>query len=678
MVRREIRNFELVIGESRYECSVPCSVRSVLAAANVDVQNIGGTVRFESVIYVDDVALAIKNFYLRIRGISSPAKIYIGDKLIGEADGVTPVYNLNVAGLFVKGNNTLSVRFSAADCEEFDLVGLSFPVEMLRFSGAIIDRLTLSQKHEEGRVSLGVKLDLIGNSDSVRAVATLISSSGQMYFSGLTKGEGSVEINDPLYWWPKGQGVQNLYRLTVNLYGESEIEDSVEVRIALRTAVCGENGAIVVNGMNMIPMGAMYIPEGDSDINVADRKTEAFVGSAAMANYSCLLIPLDAPIPSDKFYDLCDKNGIMVIEEHDALDDANIESIRRRANHPSLCLIDLIGEGDRTEELKKLSDVLPDLSVRVIDKQPEYLGLPSLPSMKTIRAVVPENERNLFSHSIEAIAEGNALKDMLMSVADRYPYPPNLAGFAYASALASAHKVGDAIKESRLTLGKSGRAIFNRINDPRMAISTSAIDSRGRWKPLQYYSARHFAPIAVYADFKDGTVAFSASSQRRIDCIGTLEYRIADASNYTIFKDSVECEISSMTSSVIHTANISEYVKGHEREYYLEYYVKEGSSALSRKILLFVPEKHFVFKRPKMKAVVSGQDRNFSLTISADTFVKDIEIGFDGIDAVFEDNYFDITSDAPIKINFTVTGGMENTYRLKDNLQMRSVVDLIR
>ena len=43
---------------------------------------------------------------------------------------------------------------------------------------------------------------------------------------------------------------------------------------------------------------------------------------------------------------------------------------------------------------------------------------------------------------------------------------------------------------------------------------------------------------------------------------------------------------------------------------------------------------------------------------------------------VLDDNYFDITSEAPIKINFTVIGGMETTYRLKDALEMRSVADL--
>ncbi len=676
MVRREIKNFELIYGGERYACAVPFSVRSALSSYGVNADDIEGEVRLESEIYADDAALAMRNFYLRVRGVNSPAEIYLGDRLIGEADGVTPVYNFDASGLLVKGNNILSIRFNSAEVGDIAYAGLSETVEILRFSGAIIDRVSLAQKHEDGKVSLGINVSLIGEASSVRAVATLLSPSGQIYYAGLTKGQGSITVNDPLFWWPKGQGVQNLYRLTVSLYGESDVEDSVEIRIGLRCVMQGVGGTLTVNGINVVPMGAVYIPDGDPDLTSANEKATLYVTAAAMANYNCLVIPLGAPRPTKKFYELCDVHGIMVIEEHSILDTPALESIGYRSNHPSLCLIDLIGEGERNEELQALKDAAPGLDVKKLSVQPVYTGMPSLPSMKTVRAVIPEEERNLFSHAIESIAEEGAIYDMLLSVAERYPYPSSLSDFAYASALAAAHKVGVEVKESRLSPEYSWRGVFYRINDREMAISASAIDCRGRWKPLQYYSARHFAPVALYADFADGKVTFTASSQRRLDCIGTLEYRIADSSNVTIYKNSVECEITAMTSPVLHTADIGEYINGHEREYYLEYFIKEGSFTLSRRTMLFVPEKHFAFKKPKIKAVITGQDRRFSLTVASDVFVKDMEIGFDGVDAVFEDNYFDITSEAPVKISFSVTGGIESAYHLKDVLEMRSVADL--
>ena len=675
MVRREIKKFELVVPDGGYECYVPCSVKSVLSAANVDYEGLDKA-SFEANIYVDDVALAMKNFYLRLRGIAMPCVVYIGDNSVCRIDGTTPVYNIDLSGLLEKGDNRLSIRFDSRIAGDLTYAGISLSAEIIRFSGAIIDRVYLSQTHSEGSVSIGIKLDMIGNSTSVRAVATLVSSTGQIYYSGLTAGVGNIIVNDPLYWWPKGQGVQNLYRLTVNLWGESEVEDSTTLRIGLRTAEVGEDGNIVVNGISVLPMGAVFIPEADPDFTSADDRVSACVTSASMAGYNCLLIPEGSPAPTEKFYDLCDIHGIMVIEEHSSLDDATVDMLHYRGHNPSLCLIDLIGSADPDADMARLSSKLPDLKVNLLDEAPEYIGLPALPSMKTIRTAIPEGERSLFSHSIESIAEEGAIREMLLSVADRYPYPADLSAFAYASSMASAHKVGEAMKESRLSLGKTGRPIFYRLRDTEMAISAAAMDCRGRWKPLQYYSSRHFAPITLYVDVVGGRAYFSASSQRRTDCIGSLEYRIADASNYTIYKNSVDCEITAMTSGEIHNVDLSQYIDGHERDYYLEFYIKEGSSIHGKDSFLFVPEKHFNFKKPKLKSVVTGQDRRFSITISADVFVKDMEIDFDGVDIVFDNNYIDLTSEAPVKVNFTVIGGMETSYHLKDALNIRSVYDL--
>ena len=110
--------------------------------------------------------------------------------------------------------------------------------------------------------------------------------------------------------------------------------------------------------------------------------------------------------------------------------------------------------------------------------------------------------------------------------------------------------------------------------------------------------------------------------------------------------------------------------------YYLEYSLKEGASTLSSGVLLFVPEKHFRFKKPNIRAEIVGSDRKFSIMLMSDAFVKDLELDFIDADAVFSQNYIDITSDNPVKISFSITGGLETAYHLNNSLQMRSVYDL--
>ena len=675
MVKKQIKNFELKTSCGSYPCALPCRVGGVLSAVGKSDLELGDQVDFEALINVDEVALSIKYFYLRIRGINRTAEIFLNGQSILVCDGFTPVYNVDLSGLLGLGDNILSVRFYAID-GDLSFAEILDPPEIIRFNGAMIDTVTLTQRHEDGCVNLGISLGLLGDSSSVRAVATLVSPAGQLYYAGLTGGECSIIIRDPLYWWPRGLGVQNLYRLTVNLYGEVDIEDSYETRLGLRRVELGEGATVRVNGSAMIPMGAVYYADSDSDRLVAEERTAKQVSAAAMAGYNCLVLPLASPVPCEKLYELCDAYGILIIEEHLAEDNLVIPKLKARIDHPSLCLVDLITDENSEAEALAIKEAVPQLNILPVSEVEKYIGSPALPSMKSISAIVPEGERNLFSRHIEAIAQDGAIKEMLMSVADRYPYPKDLSAFAYASALASAHAVGEKIKSCRLSGGALGRAVFDRLCDSSLVISPSAIDYRGRWKPLQYYCSRHFAPLALYAEMQGGELIFSASNLRRFDFIGNLEYRIADATNYTIFKSSEPLEISGASQGRVFSTDVSEVISGHENEYYLEYCLREGSSAIARGVLLFVPEKHFDFQKPTVTCKLSGEGKRFSLTLSADKFVKDLEMDFDEVDAVFSDNYIDVTSGAPLKIDITVSDPTKSADHLSRLLKIRSVYDL--
>lgn len=679
MIRKEFRSFELLCDDLKYSCQAPCSVYSVLSSAKADLSVAHSRVAFETEIMIDESALAMNNIYLFIRGIRGIADVFVGNKLVLTTDDKTPTYTLDIRESLHVGSNILSVRFDANNEDDLVYSGIGSAFEIVHFDNTIIENLALEQTHTGEGVHIDVKLDLLGDADNVRAIATLVSPTGQIYYAGLTKGRGSILVKDPLYWWPKGLGVQNIYRLTVNLYGESSIEDSFEVRMGLRT-VCldrNENSSLLsINGVKFLPMGATYSTEEYSDLTTLAKKAETFVTAASKAGFNCLVIPADSARPCERFYELCDLHGILIIEEHNKLDEATLLNLDRNRHHASFGIVDIIGESIERDDLRNFERRLPALAYKLMDSSPKYVNSPALPSMKTLGETIPKEECSLFSKPIEDIAEPGAIKNMLMAVADRYPYPSDLSKFAYASALSAVNAVGESIRQSRMSMGESGRAVFNRLCDFSMTISPSAIDCKDRWKPLQYYSSRHFAPLAVYADAAEGRVVFSTSNLRRHDFIGTLEYRIADASNYTIYKASEEIEVSAHSARKLFTRDLSEYINGHEQEYYLEYYLKESSSAISKKTLLFVPEKHFAFKKPKLKTVITGKEKSFSVTISSDVFVKDLEIDFEGIDVALSDNYIDLTSEAPVKISFEVLRGVESSYHLKDIFRTRSVVDL--
>jgi len=408
--------------------------------------------------------------------------------------------------------------------------------------------------------------------------------------------------------------VQNLYKVIVNLYGDTDIEDTFETRIGLRTVETTKSvdgTLITVNGVSFLPFGAVFYADPKTKPSVADRRTEALITSASMANYNALIVPLDSYRPHKIFYDLCDVHGIMVIEELSNIEEGTMERLSRVSHHASLCLIDVIDNGDDLEALtEKLNLAAPQLAFSICDTAPRYDGHPSMPSMKTLAPALPAGEANPFSYTVESIGGADTMRTIILGIEEKYPYPFSIEDFTYLSMLSAANKIAKSTKEKRLAQGDLGRAVFNTLGDSELAISPSAIDFQARWKALHYRSARFFAPIVLYADASEGSVLFSVSSQRRIDFSGTVEYRIADSKNRTVYKDSEPLEFEGMTTKKLFTKDFSEHISGHEREYYLEYILRDGASVIYRDILLFVPEKYFKFEDPKISLDITGSDKS--------------------------------------------------------------------
>lgn len=678
MVRREIKSFDIESSLGTVTLDVPFSLAAAVTSGRLSESDFGESVLFSADIYTDSVALSLKNIYIKLGRFSAPCDLLINGNKVGEVDGERDSYLFNVADALVEGNNKLALRFDGGIDRE--LLGIFAPIEIIRFNNAIIDKISVSQKHEGGSVNVGIRVDLIGNTENVRAVATLTSSVGQMYYAGLTRGKGSITIPDPLYWWPHGHGVQNLYKLTVNLYGETDIEDTKETRIGLRTVETAKatgGAALRVNGMTLLPMGAVYRAEKDLSAPTLERRMEAFITYASMANYNTLVIPKDSPRPVEKFYSLCDIHGIMVIEETDAIGEGFTDAIERRSLHPSLCLLDVADCENIEERAAALNSAVPELGFSIAEEFAAYPAHPSLPHIKTIDSALRGIAKNPVSPEMEAISDAETTSKILLGIIERFPYPATLEKLAYLSEVAAANKIAAAMKEMRLANGEAERAVFDGLGDLDIVASSSAIDGAARRKALQFYSHKFFAPVVLYADNDGGKILFSASSQRKLDFAGTIEYRIVDSKNVTVYKNSEPLEFDGMSSKKLFTRDLSEYVSGHEHEYFLEYALREGPSIICSDVLLFVPEKHFAFEDPEISCEISGSERKFSITITAKKFAKDVDFDFEGVDAVFSENYLNLTTTSPTKITVNITSGIETALHLKEILKIRSIYDTI-
>lgn len=676
MIRSEIKDFYMNVGEERVQLTPPFSLyESLCNSSSLDKAFCTAT--------FDGTPLLNKGgyIYLRITDATGLCAVRVGASTVFSGCFSGAVLNLNVKDYLLQGENRLELEF--VKVKNAHAPGLFGSCQLLSFPSAAIDRVVVKQRLEGGSAVLDISLDMLGNSDSMRAVATLVSSAGQIFYSGITRGKGTIKVKDPLLWWPKGMGVQNLYRLTVNLYGDMEVEDTVEMRVGIRKLDVFDNKTVVeICGMSYLPMGAVYRTELREDPRISSMRESAFINSAARVGMNALLIRSDDVLPSNSFFDLCDAHGIAVIREINAskLDESNdeVEQLARISHHASMAIYNIIYDTGNAATIRdRLSKIDPNIAVRINDKAMKYPQISELPSDRVTNKYLTEDERNLFSEKMESVGRKKLL-DMIEFASERYPYASGFADFAYISSVAAAEYIRGEMITARLSRGEKP-VIYDGLGDRDGLVCLAGIDSSAVWRATHYYAASFLAPLCLYPNhLGDGRVEFYISNERTQSFVGKLEYRIADNKNKTIHRGTFQCAIERTSVRLAGAVDFGEYIKGRESECYLEYYLSDPLGVFSRGTMLFVPEKHFKFANPNISAQIVGSDRRFSITLTSCAFAKAVEISFESADAVFYDNYFDLTSDSPVKISFSITGGIESAENLMNTLRVKSIYDVKR
>ena len=712
MIRSEIKDFTMNYEKcGSITCSAPVTLFSALKENGLytppmneaDAEKYKGyfdsPCEFTSTFNLTDIDVKRKYIYLRFHGIDGTADIYLNDTKLGLANNSHRVWTLDIKGICRVGKNDLRLVFSPEAGygkvshqleNEYGVpildAGISGKVELLKFNNAIIDNITLTETLDGDAAMIHIHLETLGNSDSVKAVATLVSGSGQIYYGGFSRGQGSIRVRNPLYWWPRGLGVQNIYRLTVNLYGEHDIEDTCEYKIGICNLGINSSSSealATVNGISFMPMGVYYTPADDIISSESDEKITALVIAAAKAGCNTLVVSGSGGFASERLLSACDAHGITVWQELpyvsigdkpdiDGYKIAVTSALKKMSYHPCLmAVVDSTGIGDMDLLCKNAA---PSLSFMSYD---DYMKItiasyPAIPCDRTLWRLAPKG-----SNPLSADMEwhyGENIERMLVDTYKDYLYAENLSDFAYLTRLNQANKMMAYAREERVRRNHGGAAIISRLADSRPTVSDSMVDYFCNPKAIESYAAAFFAPISLIPKVEGSKVSFAVSNERRQSFDGFIYYRILDAENNLIYHSTDDVKVPEMSVMTFDGRDFGDIIAGHENEYYLEYGLREGAIAVTKATLLFVKPKRFAFVNPDIQVQISGVGRAHTMTIKSEAFAKDVEIYFEGMDVILSDNYFDITSSAPIKINVMVTSGAGvNSFDLEEAIRIRCV-----
>ena len=732
MVKQEIKSFVMDSGKySSIACAAPCSLYSVLFESGVSgdpsvsdnaaklLPYSDSDCVFTAEFEITPLIMSMKNVLLRFLGLDGFCTVEINGHRIGATDNIHRTYVFDVKTKLSLGKNLLKLSFSASEnvtvrkvysslgsegSPRLPDMGIFRKIEIIAFNHKIISDVKVKQTHTEGAVRLDLSVKTIGYDELSRAVATLTSPAGNVYFCGFVGGEGNITISDPNLWWPNGLGMQNLYKLNVNLYSESEIEDTYEMKIGLRT-VCierDEDGmTLVVNGARVLAMGGEYMCEDILLSRLSEKRTRALLEDAKKANFNSIFIHGSGYYPENYFFDACDELGLVVwaelpLEDSEAeTDTAFCESVSkelsdnlmRMVHHPSLGVIvgnagvhRLLGSDTAAAEFAEEFSAFDGMNVFDLKgetrKHLVRVGHPSLPTYDTaIRLAEPE-KRNLGSDIFELHgADRDVVIDMIFGAYDIYPYANGMKELSYVTGMCSAELSMLDVEQARRKDRKPLGIFMRRMNDPWPSISPSGVDYYGGRKPLHYYERVFFAPVRVSVVGSGTRVKFIVSNDMRQDYVGVFSYAVMNSKNLPVFRDSFPIRVKASSNLRVHDVDLNSAISGHENEYYLLYSVSDKNNEASKGIHLFTKNKRFAFQKPDYSIEITGNGTEYIATVSADCFVKGVEVSFDGEDVSIDKNYFDITGKAPVRIRLT-TPRITTIEKLKRVIRVRSVCDL--
>lgn len=144
----------------------------------------------------------------------------------------------------------------------------------------------------------------------------------QLITSGYNYINFTVELPDPQLWWPNGYGEQPLYDISFSVVCQGVKEEFPSFKYGVRTVELdvsplydeGEERLFtwVVNGQPIFCKGGDWIPSDSIYARISRKKYDVLIKEAIEAHFNVLRIWGGGLFERDYFYELCDKNGLLL------------------------------------------------------------------------------------------------------------------------------------------------------------------------------------------------------------------------------------------------------------------------------------------------------------------------------------------------------------------------------
>ena len=369
-------------------------------------------------------------------------------------------------------------------------------------------------------------------------------------------------VPEPHLWWPNDIGEHNLYRLKLSFLPDGGgDEDTRTLTFGLRTIEMAPlpggpnprlcNWTFVINKRPQFVKGANWCTM-DSSMDFSRSRYERFINLAALQHIQMFRAWGSGMPETDEFYDLCNRHGIMVMQEWPTAWDSHKEgwqpynlleetvrlNMLRLRNNPSLVLWG--GGNESGQPYGKAIDMMGRYSIELDGSRPFHrgeayggsthnydcdwaqrpldvalgltapffgeFGMRSMPVYESVQRYLPENEKNLwpapdglsFAYHTPVFNQKGDMA-MLRKFAGYFSEGRTMAGFCVASQVAATTCVRHTLERARTRWPDCAGSLYYKMNDNYPAASWSCVDWYGAPKLNHYFFTEAFAPLHACA-----------------------------------------------------------------------------------------------------------------------------------------------------------------------------------
>jgi beta-mannosidase len=312
--------------------------------------------QYETKFTVSKSELSNENCVLKFEGLDTYAEVFLNGNKILSANNMFRTWKVEVKKFLILGQNKLEITFASAVKKgkeatqklsytlpgdekvftrkapyqygwdwgpRFVTAGIWRKVSLQFWNKATFKNISYEQKELTAQKA---KVDFHFTIEASSAGAYDIKF-GNVPFSrklkkGINKVAISLDLPNPIFWWPNGMGVAHQYIFDFSLYFKQLKLEEKSIKIGLRTIELvqekdsiGKSFYFKVNGIPVFMKGANYIPPDSFLPRANDSVYKAIVKNAADAHMNMLRVWGGGVYADDAFYEACDKNGILVWQD---------------------------------------------------------------------------------------------------------------------------------------------------------------------------------------------------------------------------------------------------------------------------------------------------------------------------------------------------------------------------